>query len=149
MLKCYLLTVCQGSSLDKYNNNFTLFNLIEEIHVPEKALGQAVPFELHLYLFVSEAGRNSEYEIRLVRVTEDGTEDPGTTIKFKTTDALRHRIRFNAIKLPKVFGLCELRTEWRAVGVDEWKRDKAVWFLLIQPSKGGDTPVASPESPEK
>lgn len=147
VLKSYLIAVCRGSTLDRDNNCFTLFNLIEEIHVPEEGLGKAVPFELHVYWLVSEEGRNSEFEMRLVRVAEDGTDDPGTAIQFKTTDALRQRIRVNAIKLPKVYGSCELRAEWRAVGGDEWNRDEAVWPLQIQQAKGGAAPAEAPEPP--
>ena len=56
--------------------HFTLFNLIEKIHVPDEALGQALPFELHVYWMVSADGRNKNYELRLVRVAEDASEDP-------------------------------------------------------------------------
>ena len=50
MPKCYLLTLVGGSSLDRYTNNVTLFNLVEQLNFPKERRpppGAMVPLEIN------------------------------------------------------------------------------------------------------
>ena len=52
MPKCYLLAVTNGSSLDRYTNNVTLFSLIEQLNFPKQQPpppGAVLPLEIHAY----------------------------------------------------------------------------------------------------
>lgn len=133
MLRCYMLAVCAGSSHDKASNNFTLFSLVEQIHLPKEALGATVPFEVHAYFMVQDAAaKHSQFEMRVIRVAPDGSEDEGATLPFQTAEGPRLRVKCAALRLPRTFGAHALRLEWRRRGDGEWRRDEAIWPLEVE-----------------
>lgn len=132
MLRGYLLAVCSGSSLDSSTNNFSLFNLIENLGLPEDALGQVLPFEMHFHVLVEPAGRSAEFEARIVRVEEKGAVEVGEPFSFRTGEGAHFRIRAG-FRLPKSYGDYLLHAEWRRKGEDAWHPDAAVWPLAVRP----------------
>lgn len=129
MLRCYLIALCAGSALDRVSNNFTLFNVFETLRLPPAMLGQALPFEAHFYWLIDDAARNRDFELRLVRVAADGSEDPGGAIPFSPGDRVRYRVRTQAIRAPHAFGNYTLRVQWRLAGEETWTTDPVIWPL--------------------
>lgn len=131
MIKGYLLALCAGSSLDETVKNFTLFNLIENVGVAQQGLGQTVPFEVHFYCLVDPEAQNSEFEMRVVRVPEQGEADSGEPFVFQTGAFSRFRMRTMGIRLPKSFGQYLLHVEWRKRGEKVWNVDPLKWPLTV------------------
>jgi len=132
MLRCYLLALASGSSVDQLTNNFSVFNLVEQLNVAESALGTEVPIEVHIYWLVSQQARETEIEIRVVRVPLDGgNEDLGGPMNLKPASTDRVRFRAGNFRLPKAYGSYVLAVEWRKKGGDDWHRDPATWPLTM------------------
>ena len=132
MPHCYLLTLCLGSSSDKFTNNYTLFSLIEQIATSAENLGQAVPIEVHAHFVLDEGDKRSPFEMRVIRKAADGTEDAGPPLPFDTEDLLRYRIRVAGLRLPAAFGSYTLRLEWRRRGTELWHAESVWWPLVVQ-----------------
>ena len=112
----------------------TLFNLVEQINVPEGQplpAGQVVPIELHGYWRFAPDEAREEFETRFVLVSlETGLEAPSEVARHKAhTSQLRTRTM--GMPLPPVAGTYELRTDWRLVGNEGWNRDNSVWPLRV------------------
>ena len=131
MIKGYLLALCSGSSFDTKVKNFTLFNLIENVGVPQEALAQTLPFELHFYCLVEPGARNADFEMRVVRVDEQGGSDPGDPLPFNAGEGSHFRMRAMAFRLPRAFGQYLLHVEWRRRGQEAWNIDPLVWPLSV------------------
>jgi hypothetical protein len=131
---CYMLTACSGSSLDQGSNNVTLFNLVEQINVPEGQplpAGQLVPIELHSYWKFGTEELKTEFETRFVLVSlETGLEAPSEIARHKVLTS-QLRTRTMGLPLPPVAGTYELRTDWRVVGNEGWNRDDSVWPMRV------------------
>ena len=77
MPKCYLLAVTNGSSLDRYSNNVTLFNLIEQLNFPKQQPpppGAVLPLEIHAYFSLAPHELNHRFEVRFTLVAATGLE---------------------------------------------------------------------------
>lgn len=130
---CYLLVACGGSSLDAHSNNFSLFNLVEQINVPPNAPVPPkgmIPLEVHAYwrLLPSEVGR--EYEARFVLVADSGLETPSEVFKFRSVTP-RFRTRSYGMPVPPVLGTYDLRVDWREVSNASWVRDPSSWPMIL------------------
>ncbi len=145
MLRCYLLALCSGSSLDKNTNNASLFNIVEHLHVPPMLLGQVIGVELHCYYFVSDdVAKHSKFEMRLIRTGTDGKDDVGGLLPFSIGEGKRARVSTQALRLPVAFDTYTLRIEWRMQGTEAWTEDPLRWPLIVENAeafvRAGDEP---------
>src|SRR6185503_16482594 len=132
-MKCYLLAVVSGSSLDQHSNNITLFNLVEQLNFQRHQLpqpGVLLPLELHAYFQLSANELNQRFEVRFVLVGQTGLETPTEVFSHRST-TLRYRTRTFGLPAPPVAGSYELCVESRALGTETWTRDTASWPLLV------------------
>lgn len=133
MPNCYLLVACGGSSLDQNSNNFSLFNLVEQVNVPpntpppDKGL---IPLEIHAYWRVGTEEVGNDYEARFVLVAESGLETPSEIFKFRSITP-RFRTRSFGMPIPPVIGAYELRVDWRQASNATWIRDESSWPVSL------------------
>lgn len=132
MLHCYLLALASGSSVDQVSNNFSLFNLVEQLRVSDNLLGRELGIEAHIYWLVGEQARDKDFEVRVVRIGADGSEDAGAALPFRPAPTDRVRFRAGAFRLPNAYGNYLLVVEWRAKGNDDWHREHATWPLTVE-----------------
>lgn len=134
MPRCYLLTVCSGSSLDQHSNNVTLFNLVEQINLKpdaEPPPGTLIPVEVHAYFQCDATELGSEFELRFALVSmQTGLESVSDVFTHRSTTP-RYRTRTGGLPLPPVIGSYELRLDWRLSGTSQFVRDSASWPLQI------------------
>jgi hypothetical protein len=133
MPKCYLLTVCSGSSLDQYSNNVTLFNVVEQLNVPPGAPpppGGVVPLEIHAYFQLAPREVNENFELRFAMVASSGLETLSDAFTHRSVTP-RYRTRTVGLPFPPVTGSYELRVEWRETGSESWQREAVSWPLTI------------------
>jgi hypothetical protein len=133
MPKCYLLAVSGGSSLDRYSNNVTLFNLVEQLNFPKEqppAPGTVLPLEVHAYFELAPEETNRRFEMRFSLVAATGLETVTDPFAHRPTTP-RYRTRTMGLPLPPVIGSYELCVDTRAEGTEHWQRDRLRWPLLI------------------
>ena len=131
MPRCYLLTVCTGSSLDESSNNFSLFNLVEQVQVGAQAPAELVlPLEVHIHLAWSETEFDLPHELRWVVRTEGGGEVLGP-VQPLCANSPHLRLRSFGLTVPRFSGPSEVRVEWRSAGSVEWTREPAWWPLQL------------------
>ncbi|MEZ4225994.1 MAG: hypothetical protein R3B13_33915 [Polyangiaceae bacterium] len=133
MPRCYLLTLCSGSSLDQQSNNVTLFNLVEQINVPPGAPpppGGAIPLEVHAYFLVSGEEVGKEFEARVALVGTTGLETYTDAFKHRPITP-RYRIRTYGLPVPPILGSYDVRVDVRYEDGAGWVRDPAAWPLLV------------------
>jgi hypothetical protein len=133
MPRCYLLTLCGGSSLDQHSNNVTLFNVVEQVNIPpgaEPPPNALLPLEIHAYFQLDPAEANQRFDIRFALVASTGLETltDGFTHKSAT---LRYRTRTLGLPVPPVAGTYELRVDVRATGTESWRRETTAWPLIV------------------
>ncbi|MGC4090336.1 MAG: hypothetical protein QM756_21145 [Polyangiaceae bacterium] len=133
MPKCYLLAVSGGSSLDRYSNNVTLFNLVEQLNFPKEqppAPGSVLPLEVHAYFELAPEETNQRFEMRFSLVATTGLETVTDAFSHRPATP-RYRTRTMGLPLPPVIGAYELCVDTRLEGSDNWQRDRLRWPLLI------------------
>ena len=133
MPRCYLLAVTSGSSLDQHSNNVTLFNLVEQINVPQGAPAPPhgiLPLEIHAYYELGAKEINERFEVRYAMVSEAGLETYTELFSYKST-TIRFRTRTLGLPIPPVTGLYHVRVDTRMEGTGEWKRDTLSWPIAI------------------
>ncbi len=133
MPRCYLLTVCSGSSLDQHSNNVTLFNLVEQINVPPNAPPPPrgiIPLEVHAYFELAPQEAGTELELRFAMIAETGLETLSEAIRHKPVTR-RYRTRTLGLPFPPVPGQYHLQVDVRAVGTEDWHREPISWPLTI------------------
>lgn len=133
MPRCYLLTVCVGSSVDQQSNNATLFQLVEQVNLAATApdpLPSLVPLELHAYFDVSAEEEALHVEFRFVLVGEDGAETASDAVSHQLAGP-RLRTRTLGLPFPATPGAHELRVDWRLRGGITWHRENSRWPLLL------------------
>ncbi len=132
--RCYLLTLCSGSSVDQHSNNVTLFNLVEQLNVPPNAPpppGGVIPLEIHAYWQLSPEEISSEFEMRFSLVaTATGLETVSDVLSHKSVTP-RYRTRTMGLPVPPVLGQYDLRVDWRASGSGSWTRAEVAWPLAF------------------
>lgn len=135
MPNCYLLAITQGSVLDHYTNNWTLFSLTETLRIgpdqqlPTKPIPLA-PFEVHVYWYLLPEEFGTEFEWRLVFVTPKADVPAEETFPLKSQNK-RYRIRIMGFPILAT-GQILLRVEWRKKGDQEWSRSDAFWPIDIE-----------------
>lgn len=132
MPRAYLLAVCSGSSVDRELNNVSLFNLVEQVAVPELQAGSNLPLELHAYWEAGPGELNAGFECRFV-LLRDGevSGSPSPAIRFQQ-DAPRVRARLLGLPVPGS-GPHRLGVEWRRLcdGEEPWTRESALWPIAF------------------
>jgi hypothetical protein len=124
-MQCYFITVCQGSALDRYTNNFSLFSLLEEF-APSQFPAQ-LGVNVIAFFMVGESERNVEHEVRLV-LSRDGDEVSTSDALAFTPTAARHRVRMTGLVIPEA-GEYRVQVDWRQKEELAWHREDAVWPL--------------------
>jgi hypothetical protein len=124
-VRCYMIAVAQGSSLDRYSNNFSLFLLLEQFR-PSAYPARLAVFS-HAFFEVDAAEAGVEHEVRLLVVRGAGTVFSSEAVAFKPTGE-RHRVRISGLVFPEP-GLYRVMVEWRvrSDGGDAWTREAASW----------------------
>lgn len=134
MPRCYLLVIAAGSSLDQSSNNVTLFNLVEQLNVPEGvpiAAAQVVPVELHAYWRFELTELPCDLETRFVLVSlENNLEVPSDIVRHRAVTA-QLRTRLSGLPLPPAPGDYVVNVDWRKSESAEWTRDRAAWPLRV------------------
>lgn len=134
MPRCYLLSLCSGSSLDQHSNNVSLFNLVEQINFQPGATptpGSLIPLEVHAYFHFASNEVGFTFDVRYVLVsTETGLESFSDTYQYRSTTP-RYRTRTLGLPLPPVSGTYELRLDWRLGGAIAWTRESLGWPIAI------------------
>jgi hypothetical protein len=134
MPQCYLLALTVGSSLDQQSNNISLFNMVEQINVPEGAPppppGGKIPLEVHAYFRLLPGELGQMLEFRFVLEAKTGLETFGEVIAHRIT-APRFRTRTLGLIVPPVHGHYDLRVDSRLVGQSEWHRDPLAWPIAF------------------
>jgi hypothetical protein len=133
MPKCYLLAVVGGSSLDRYSNNVTLFNLVEQLNFPKDQPpppGAVLPLEIHAYFALSDYELNQRFEMRFSLVAATGLETLTDGFSHRATTP-RYRTRTVGLPMPPVFGSYEVCVDTRLSGTEGWQRADLGWPLLI------------------
>ncbi len=90
-MKCYLLAVCSGSSLDQHSNNITLFNLVEQLNFPPHAHppeGTRLPLEIHAYFELRPEEIDQRFDVRFALVESNGLE----TLTNPSSTSRRRRV---------------------------------------------------------
>jgi hypothetical protein len=133
MPKCYLLTLCGGSSLDQQSNNVTLFNVVEQLNVPhnqEPPPGALLPLEIHAYFQLGPSEMNQRFEVRFALVASSGLETFTDSFQHRSSTP-RYRTRTMGLPAPPVIGSYELRLDWRQAGSEDWRREPIAWPLIV------------------
>jgi hypothetical protein len=140
--RCYLLTICSGSSLDQHSNNVSLFNLVEQINLrpnSEMPPGTLIPVEVHAYFKFETHELGVDFEVRFALVALDtGLESLSDVFPHRSTTP-RYRTRTGGLPLPPVAGAYELRIDWRRSGNNNFTRDPVSWPMYIA-EQAAETP---------
>jgi hypothetical protein len=133
MLKCYLLALVGGSSLDRYSNNVTLFNLVEQLNFPKERPpppGAVLPLEAHAYFQLDTEDLNQRFEVRFALVAQSGLETVTDAFSHRST-TMRFRTRTMGLPIPPVSGNYELRVDTRRDDSEGWRRQQASWPVIV------------------
>jgi hypothetical protein len=131
MAECYLLALCTSSALDGVTNNWSLYNLIEQVQV--EGVPAVLPWELHVFLKYGEGEVGAEFELRVVFSSGSG-EVTSNPVRFRSVSA-RHRLKLTPIPVPQ-YGAQKIQFDLRKVGADQWERNPAFWPLIVEPLQG-------------
>jgi hypothetical protein len=132
-MRCYLLALGSGSSLDQQSNNVTLFNLVEQLNFPPHSQprpGALLPIEIHAYFQLSPEELNQRFELRFVIVESSGLETLTEPVQHKSSTP-RYRTRTLGLPAPQAPGSYQLRVEVKLGDREHWVRDAAAWPLLV------------------
>ncbi len=134
MPRCYLLTLCSGSSVDQHSNNVTLFNLVEQLNVPPNAPpppGGVIPLEIHAYWELSPGELSADFEMRFSLVAASSGLETVSDVLAQRSVTPRYRTRTMGLPVPPVLGQYDLRVDWRMTGSEGWTREEATWPLAF------------------
>jgi len=149
MPDCYFLAISEGAALDKTTNNWSLFNLIEQIRIAEIPVG--VPFQVHTYWNQDPGDYGQKFDVRvvLVRMQEDqpkaapvDEEHVILEYTFTASTAERNRLRVvGGFEVP-CLGDMIVKIDWRRHDSgDPWTRcDPRSHFKVELTAKSNDTP---------
>lgn len=130
MPRCYLLTLCSGSSVDQHSNNVTLFNLVEQLNVPPNAPpppGGVIPLEIHAYWELSAGELSTDFEMRFLLIATATSLETVSNVLSHRSVTPRYRTRTMGLPMPPVLGQYDLRVEWRHTGGGSWSREEVSW----------------------
>ncbi|HET9956397.1 MAG TPA: hypothetical protein VFQ61_17935 [Polyangiaceae bacterium] len=133
MPKCYLVAIAGGSSLDRYSNNVTLFNMVEQLNFPKEQPpppGAVLPLEIHAYFQLAPEEINQRFEVRFSLLSDTGLETLTDGFAHRS-QTVRYRTRTVGLPAPPVAGSYELCVDVRAPGSEAWQRQSVRWPLVI------------------
>jgi hypothetical protein len=127
-VRCFMIAVAQGSTLDRYTNNFSLFLLLEQFR-PSSYPARLSVFS-HAFFEVDAGEIGVAHEVRLV-VLRAGAAVFATEPVALTPAGERHRVRISGLAFPEP-GLYRVTVEWRrrppqGDTAAEWQRESAAW----------------------
>jgi hypothetical protein len=125
-VRCFLVAVAQGSSLDRYSNNFSLFLLLEQFR-PSAYPARLSVFS-HAFFEIDADELGVEHEVRLIVVQGARVAFATESVAFKPAGE-RHRVRISGLAFPEP-GAYRVMVEWRSrAGGDDssWNREPASW----------------------
>jgi hypothetical protein len=125
-VRCFMIAVAQGSTLDRYSNNFSLFMLLEQFR--PTAYPARLSVYSHAFFEIDADELGVEHEVRLVVLTGARTAFSSSAVAFKPAGD-RHRVRISGLVFPEP-GAYRVMVEWRAKSGDAdaaWTREAAAW----------------------
>jgi len=134
MPRCYFLAVSNGSSLDHFTNNWSLFGLVGRIalegeEAPTVESPILAPLEVLTFWRFSQEELNTAFEWRLVATVAGSDLNCSREFSIKPEKKeMRHRVKGLSIVAA---GESELRVECRKKGSQVWERAEAVWLLKV------------------
>lgn len=141
--RCYLLALAQSSTIDRESGGVSLFHLVEAAAYAGERPAE-LPFQVHIHWRREPGEEGTEFEVRVLRVAPDGTEEPGPAVVM-TMPGQATRQRFAAVRAPSTDGPHELRVEWRKPGTEEWHLEPAFWPITLI-AAAQPTSAAPPET---
>ena len=123
----YLVAICKSSALDEGTNNYSLFNLVEQVQVPRPT---SLPYEIHVYWQMTDEEIGQEFEMRVI-IHSDVDERRSPGVPF-TTNTRRHRVRITGGLPALSAGQYEIRVESRLGNVQQWTRHGIMWPLDVE-----------------
>lgn len=145
MPSCYLLTVCDGSALDRDTNSFSLFSLVEQLVVEA---GGGLQLEIHTYWELEPDELHQEFELRILLEDRQGQEIL-PTMPFKlVSSARRWRMRALGIKVPGESGEYHVRAQWRRGTDGPWTSEHLRWPLMLTVEAPRPSTAATPSNDE-
>lgn len=129
VVRCFLVAVAQNSSLDRYTNNFSLFQLLEQVR--PSAYPARLAVYCHAFFEVAEEERGVDHETRIVLVGGGKVVSSTAPVAFRPSGE-RHRVRTHGLVVPDA-GLYHVMAETRPAGSGEWTRAGAAWPLRADP----------------
>ena len=133
MPRCYLLSLCAGSSLDQQSNNVSLFQLVEQVNVPAPGAtppGGQLPLEIHAYFHVAAAELGQSIEMRFALLSVSGLETYSDTVTHRVATP-RYRTRTLGLPFPPLLGHYDLRVDFRIGDERTWTRDPLSWPIAF------------------
>ena len=121
-----MIAVAQGSTLDRYSNNFTLFQLLEQFR-PTAYPARLSVFS-HAFFEIDADEHGVEHQVRLLVVQGARVVFASELVAFQPAGE-RHRVRISGLAFPEP-GLFRVMVEWRVKGDDDsgvWTRESVAW----------------------
>lgn len=125
-VRCFMIAVAQGSTLDRYSNNFSFFQLLEQFR--PSAYPARLPVFSHAFFEVDASEAGVEHEVRLLVVLGARNVFASEPVAFRPSGE-RHRVRISNLVFPEP-GLYRVMVEWRAKSPDpaaSWNREQVAW----------------------
>lgn len=108
--------------------------MVEELRFDADKRPDVLGLEVHCHWLASADEIGKEFELRVLRVAEDGTEEPGPAVVMVPRSIIT-RNKFFALKTPEKFGLYRLFTEWRQPSDESWTRGNVYWPIVVKEIK--------------
>lgn len=124
-MRCYMLCITSGSSLDKNTNNYSLFNVVEQCQL--KSFPAQAPFETHIWFEVESVERGERFELELLIKQGDEVLRRSNTWDI-FPDSERYRVRINGLDIPQA-GRCKVTARFRPKGEGDWQNVGLEWPL--------------------
>lgn len=121
-----MIAVAQGSTLDRYSNNFSLFLLLEQFR--PSAYPARMSVYSHAFFEIDAAEVGTEHEVRLVVLSGAHVAFSSGAVAFKPAGE-RHRVRISGLVFPEP-GHYRVMVEWRVRSADAeaaWTREPVAW----------------------
>jgi hypothetical protein len=137
MVECFSVVVA-SSVLEEKNNSLSMLQIVEQMNIPEAALGFAVPFEaVSTWLFdATLGGRSLETRLVLTSVADGALRmsqpQPITLDPALGEGPIRVRMRAQGVPIPKQFGNVYVSMQWRFSEDEEWSISTGRWYFSVR-----------------